>query len=81
MLDKKNVFDLVYSEYFKFLECFKERSLKNKKCTEKQIDTMTNFVREIFDSLIDFICGEHTEGSDKCETIGNFNIGLIKHLN
>lgn len=43
-----------------------------KGCTNTRIDTSLNFVRSLFGNVIDLICSEYTEGSDKCDQLGLF---------
>lgn len=57
-------------EYFKIFPCIATRSKRISTCTENHITTATDFVRSILGNVIDLLCGDYTEGSDKCDSLG-----------
>lgn len=61
----------IASDYWRFLKCFTDKTVgKHPKCTEKNVDTITDWVREMFQGVVDLICSDYIEGSDKCEKLG-----------
>lgn len=39
-------------------------------CDEKQSEIGQDFIRSLFGNVIDMICQDYTEGSDKCSQLG-----------
>ncbi|XP_054155320.1 uncharacterized protein LOC128953824 [Oppia nitens] len=54
-------------EYYKMYPCFYERTKRFPICSTKKVDTVSDFVRNIFDNMVGLICGDYTENSDKCD--------------
>ena len=62
------LFFLSNSEYIKLLECFEKSFHSVDKC-KSQSEEFLNFVRSIFDDIVNLTCAEYTESSDKCEKL------------
>jgi len=67
------------SEYYKLFPCMSTRASKIEICNEFHIETAINFVRSIVGNVVDLICGDYTEGSDKCQVLGwYYSIRYVK---
>ena len=49
------------------INCF-ERVTK-KSCSAKASDGVVDFIRNVFQSIVDVACGDFTENSDKCDRL------------
>lgn len=76
ILNKKTLIDFIFSlhhilymnsGYFSMLECL-DSALKTT-CTAKQTESVNEFIRNMFQSIIDVACGDFVENSDKCERL------------
>ena len=47
-------------------------------CKSKDVDVATDFVRSIVQNMLDLICGEYDDGSDKCTQLGNYLVTINK---
>ncbi|CAG2167406.1 unnamed protein product [Oppiella nova] len=56
-------------EYFRIFSCSETRMRTVKGCTEQQIDITLDWIRSLFGNVIDLICSDYTEGSDKCSSL------------
>ncbi|XP_054155318.1 uncharacterized protein LOC128953823 [Oppia nitens] len=57
-------------EYYTLFPCLYERTKRFTKCTTKKMDIASDFVRNIFENIISLLCGDYTDQSDKCQTLG-----------
>ena len=53
--------------YWKLLGCMS--TINRAKCTAKEASSIEEFIRNIFDSLINVSCGDFVEASDRCDTL------------
>lgn len=54
-------------EYFTFLSCLEGVTKAN--CTPKETEKIQEFVRNLFNGIIDMACGTFQENSDTCEKL------------
>ncbi|CAG2113704.1 unnamed protein product [Medioppia subpectinata] len=57
-------------EYVKIFPCFDEKLSPAPKCNQKGIDFVSDLIRSIAGNVVDLICGDYVEGSDKCTHLG-----------
>lgn len=56
-----------YSEYIKLLNCFRDSfDTATEKC-KSQAENFLDFVRSIFDDIVNLTCTDYSEHSDKCD--------------
>ena len=58
-------------------ECYKDKTANNKDCNEEQVETFSAFVKELFGGVVDILCTDYVEGSDKCDKLGNFELYFL----
>ena len=64
-------FSNIFSEYTRLFQCFSYKLTKAPSCNEKNVESISDLVRTIVGNVIDLICGDYVEGSDKCDSLGN----------
>ncbi|CAG2108299.1 unnamed protein product [Medioppia subpectinata] len=57
-------------EYVRIFPCFDEKLSPAPKCNQKGIDFVSDLIRSIAGNVVDLICGDYVEGSDKCTHLG-----------
>ncbi|CAG2103781.1 unnamed protein product [Medioppia subpectinata] len=68
-------------EYFRIFACSETRMRKVKGCNEQQVDVTLDWIRSLFGNVIDLICSDYTEGSDKCAQLDPANAPVVLWLN
>ncbi|OTF72021.1 hypothetical protein BLA29_009785, partial [Euroglyphus maynei] len=58
----------LYINYFELLKCTDNIFHSNVKCADSS-ETFQEFVRTIFDDIINVACGDYVEFSDKCQQL------------
>lgn len=56
------------SEYIKLLDCFRTTFQSAEKC-QKHSEAFLDFVRSIFDDIVNLTCNDYSESSDKCDRL------------
>jgi hypothetical protein len=59
----------IFSEYTNFKNCFSKNGKNVELCSEDQLETVTDFIDSVTSNLINLLCGDYTEGNDKCEKL------------
>lgn len=59
---------LLSSNYFELLKCTDDVFHSDQKCADSS-ETFQEFVRTIFDDIINVACGDYLEFSDKCQQL------------
>ncbi|XP_054155358.1 uncharacterized protein LOC128953859 [Oppia nitens] len=75
LLGSKNAIDTkkiphlccVYADVY---DCFETKLTPAKKCNEKHVQTLSDLMRNIAGNVVNLICGDYVEGSDKCTQLG-----------
>jgi len=57
-------------EYVNIFGCFEKKLQNAKHCNDKNIETVSDLIRSVIGNVVDLICGEYVEGSDKCAKLG-----------
>ncbi|KAH9517921.1 hypothetical protein DERF_008537 [Dermatophagoides farinae] len=59
----------VCCQYFEMLKCFDKEYEKIPNCSESA-EIFNNFVRQIFDDIVNLSCQDYNESTDRCEHLG-----------
>nr|XP_027205624.1 uncharacterized protein LOC113799222 [Dermatophagoides pteronyssinus] len=71
----------VCCQYFEMLKCFEKEYEKLPNCSDSA-EIFLNFVRQIFDDIVNLSCQDYTESSDRCDHLGQPpSIPMIKDKN
>ena len=58
------------SSYARIFECFEEKLTNLPSCNAKHVESASDLIKSIVQNVVDLICGDYVEGSDKCQNLG-----------
>ena len=61
---------LHFSDIANFFACTQDKLYVADGCDQKAVDMVSDFVRSIAQNVLDLICGDYNDGSDKCAKLG-----------